>query len=59
MGGYCHKRNFSLRYTDFDFKDDIKFSSILGLAQEGAKSQPRKAESFRGKPKIQMAANSL
>lgn len=36
MGGYCHKRNFTLRYTDFDFKDDIKFSSILGLAQEAA-----------------------
>lgn len=33
---YVHSRTYQLRYTDFDFKDDLKPSSLLGLVQEAA-----------------------
>lgn len=35
---YCHKRSFSLRWTDLDFKDELKLSSLLSIAQEVAGS---------------------
>ena len=38
MGAYCHKRSFPLRYTDFDFRDRLKISTLLSLAQESAAS---------------------
>ena len=38
MSGYCHTRSFELRYTDFDFRDEWKPSSVLSLAQEVAAS---------------------
>ena len=38
MSGYCHKKSYTLRYTDFDFKDELKPSSLLALAQEAAAS---------------------
>ncbi len=38
MSGYCHTRSFALRYTDFDFRDKLKPSAVLGLAQEVAAS---------------------
>lgn len=36
MNGYVHRREFPLRYTDFDFQDVFKPSSLLGLVQEAA-----------------------
>ena len=36
MVGYCHQKNYELRYSDFDFKDELKFSSLLALVQESA-----------------------
>lgn len=36
MSGYCHKRSFPLRYTDFDFADRLKPKTVLSLAQEAA-----------------------
>ncbi len=38
MSGYCHTRSFALRYTDFDFRDELKPSALLSLAQEAAAS---------------------
>ncbi len=38
MSGYCHTRSFALRYTDFDFRDELKPSTVLALAQEVAAS---------------------
>lgn len=35
---YCHKRTFDLRWTDLDFKDEVKPSSLLALCQEAAGS---------------------
>ncbi len=36
MKAYLCSRNFTLRHTDFDFKDELKLSSYLSLAQEAA-----------------------
>lgn len=36
MSGYCHRRTYQLRYSDFDFKDELKLSSLLALIQESA-----------------------
>lgn len=33
---YCNIRNYELRYSDTDFKDDLKLSSLLSLIQESA-----------------------
>ncbi len=38
MSGYCHERSFLLRYTDFDFRDELLPSAILSFAQESAAS---------------------
>ncbi len=38
MSGYCHTRSFALRYTDFDFRDELKPSTLLAMAQEVAAS---------------------
>lgn len=38
MSGYRHTRSFALRYTDFDFRDELKPSAVLSLAQEVAAS---------------------
>lgn len=34
--GYCHVRSYQLRYTELDFKDELKLSALLGLIQEAA-----------------------
>lgn len=34
--GYCLKRNYSLRWTDFDFQDAVKPSALLSVCQEAA-----------------------
>lgn len=36
MEGYTNRREYSLRYTDFDFRDELKLSSYLSFAQESA-----------------------
>lgn len=36
MSVYSHKREFELRYSDMDFQDKIKLSTLLSLAQEAA-----------------------
>ncbi len=36
MGEYCHRREYALRYSDFDFKDELRLSSLLALVQEAA-----------------------
>lgn len=36
MEKYCHTQNYSLRYSDFDFKDELKPSALLALVQESA-----------------------
>ena len=36
MSGYANIKTYELRYTDFDFKDDLKLSSLLGIIQESA-----------------------
>lgn len=36
MSGYANIKTYELRYTDFDFKDELKLSSLLGIAQESA-----------------------
>lgn len=36
MNRYCHRRTYQLRYSDFDFKDELKLSSLLALIQESA-----------------------
>lgn len=33
---YCNIKKYSLRYTDVDFKDDLKLSSLLSLLEESA-----------------------
>ncbi|MGN1103720.1 MAG: acyl-[acyl-carrier-protein] thioesterase [Candidatus Coproplasma sp.] len=33
---YCNVKNYNLRYTDVDFKDDLKLSSLLSLMEESA-----------------------
>ena len=36
MSAYCFRRPFRLRYTDFDFKDELSLTSLLGIIQESA-----------------------
>ncbi len=36
MKGYCHTDEFKLRYSDLDFKDELKCSAYLAFAQEVA-----------------------
>ena len=36
MNVYANIRKYDLRYTDFDFKDDLKLSALLALTQESA-----------------------
>ncbi len=36
MSGYANIRSYELRYSDFDFKDELKLSSLLALTQESA-----------------------
>lgn len=38
MDKYCHVEEFSVRYSDLDFKDELKLSSYLSFAQEAAGS---------------------
>ena len=36
MSTYCFRRPFRLRYTDFDFKDELSLTALLGIIQESA-----------------------
>ena len=36
MSAYCFRRPFRLRYTDFDFKDELSLTALLGIIQESA-----------------------
>ncbi len=36
MSAYCYRKQFPLRYTDFDFKDELSLTSLLGIIQEAA-----------------------
>lgn len=36
MSVYSHKKTYELRYSDFDFKDELRPSALLGLTQESA-----------------------
>ena len=36
MSAYCYRQRFPLRYTDFDFKDELSLSSLLAIIQESA-----------------------
>ncbi len=36
MSNYCHTRTFEVRYSDVDFKDELKPSAMLAFAQEAA-----------------------
>ncbi len=36
MNVYANKKTYDLRYIDFDFKDELKLSALLGLLQESA-----------------------
>ena len=36
MSGYFHMQEYALRYSDFDFKDELRLSSLLALTQEAA-----------------------
>lgn len=36
MSAYCYRQRFPLRYTDFDFKDELSLTSLLGIIQEAA-----------------------
>lgn len=38
MSTYCNTRSYPLRYTDYDFQDELKLSTLLALAQESAGS---------------------
>lgn len=33
---YCHVKKYEIRYTDVDFKDELKISSLLSLMEESA-----------------------
>ena len=33
---YCHKKDYEIRYTDVDFEDSLKLSSLLGIMEESA-----------------------
>ena len=36
MSNYRHTRQFDIRYSDSDFKDEVKLSALLSLVQEAA-----------------------
>ena len=36
MSVYCHKNDYKLRNSDYDFKDELKPSALLSLTQESA-----------------------
>lgn len=36
MEKYCNRKAYELRYSDFDFKDELSLSALLSLAQESA-----------------------
>ena len=36
MSDYCHKKEYALRYSDLDYADRLKPSSLLALTQEAA-----------------------
>ena len=36
MEQYCNTHEYTLRHSDFDFKDELKLSSLLALLQESA-----------------------
>ncbi len=36
MSAYCNTTQYILRYSDFDFKDELRPSSLLSIAQEAA-----------------------
>lgn len=36
MGNYAHFKTYELRYSDFDYKDELKLSSLLSIVQESA-----------------------
>lgn len=33
---YCHKKQYEIRYTDVDYSDNLKLSSLLSLMEESA-----------------------
>ena len=33
---YCHSKNYEIRYTDVDFEDNLKLSSLLAIMEESA-----------------------
>lgn len=33
---YCNRKTYDLRYSDFDFKDELSLTSLLALVQESA-----------------------
>ena len=33
---YCNRKTYELRYSDFDFKDELTLTSLLALVQESA-----------------------
>lgn len=36
MGGYANIKRYELRYSDFDFRDELKLSALLSILQESA-----------------------
>ncbi len=36
MEGYCNRKTYELRYSDFDFKDELTMTALLALVQESA-----------------------
>lgn len=36
MKDYCHERSFELKYSDVDYKDELKASALLAFVQEAA-----------------------
>ena len=36
MSQYAHFKTYELRYSDFDYKDELRPSSLLGVVQESA-----------------------
>lgn len=36
MSDYCNTTRYALRYSDFDFKDELRPSALLGIVQEAA-----------------------
>ena len=36
MEKYCNRKRYALRYSDFDFKDELSLFALLSLVQESA-----------------------